>query len=92
MSGDLKSDIEVLKERVSNLSDQLKRIVSHVESEQRVTGQVSKRVDQTEKALDIIKHTLENKKQESRWRMETVISVLSLLASLIVVFITIFRQ
>lgn len=39
-------DLLLLKERSENFKDQLMRFVSHLESEQRVTGNISKRVDE----------------------------------------------
>lgn len=40
------TDVLLLKERSENFKDQLGRFVSHLESEQRVTGNISKRVDE----------------------------------------------
>lgn len=42
----LESDVLLLIERCENFKDQLNRFVSHLESEQRVTGNISKRVDE----------------------------------------------
>jgi hypothetical protein len=67
---DLETKVEVLSERLSHLNDQLKRFISHLESEQRVTGEISKRVDYLERsALD------------KRWSFEKLISILAILLS-----------
>ena len=67
---DLKTHLAVLIERVNNLSDQLKRFVSHLESEQRTTEQISKRVDY-----------LERSQLDKRWSFEKLISILAILLS-----------
>lgn len=48
----LKHRIEVLTERNEGLGQQVKRLVSHAESEQRVYNGTSKRVDMIEKLFD----------------------------------------
>lgn len=67
---DLETKVEVLSERLSNLNDQLKRFISHLESEQRVTGEISKRVDY-----------LERSQLDKRWSFERLISILAILLS-----------
>jgi hypothetical protein len=66
-----------MKEQVKNISNQLARFVSHMESEQRVTGNISKRVDQV---WWILEHQDKNKK----WRMETFIGIASLVSTLLI--------
>lgn len=46
---EMKTQLAVLNERVGNLNTQLNRFISHLESEQRVTGEISKRVDYLER-------------------------------------------
>lgn len=45
---DNEKEIAILNERTENLKDRIARFTSHLESEQRVTGNISKRVDQVE--------------------------------------------
>ena len=78
---DLETKVEVLSERVSNLTDQLKRFISHLESEQRVTGEISKRVDQLEKELEFLQIQFTQKSAQNKWRLEVILSILALLIS-----------
>lgn len=48
MEENSKIELAILKERLQALQDQLKRLISHVDSEQRVSTNISKRVDQLE--------------------------------------------
>lgn len=45
------TDLELLKQDCTNLKTQIERLVSHVESEQRVYGQHGKRIDQHERTM-----------------------------------------
>lgn len=78
---DLETKVEVLSERVSNLTDQLKRFISHLESEQRVTGEISKRVDQLEKELEFLQKQITQNSAQNKWRLEVILSILALLIS-----------
>lgn len=95
---DLETKIEVLSERVSNLSDQLKRFISHLESEQRVTGEISKRVDQVSKETQFLQKELQDyksevqvKSQSRKWRAEILIAIAALLISSITSILTLFK-
>jgi uncharacterized coiled-coil DUF342 family protein len=79
---DLETKLEVLTERVSNLSDQLKRFISHLESEQRVTGEISKRVDQLSSEIEFLQQRITEKRTEGRWKLETFITIASLISSI----------
>lgn len=67
---EMKTQLAVLNERVGNLNTQLNRFISHLESEQRVTGEISKRVDY-----------LERSQIDKRWSFEKLISIIAILLS-----------
>lgn len=78
-----KVDIEVLKERCNNLFGQLNRFVSHLESEQRVTGNISKSVERVQHQVDKIEKILEKKEDTGRWRWDTFIAIVSVIANMV---------
>lgn len=95
---DLETKLEVLTERVSNLSDQLKRFISHLESEQRTTEQISKRVDQVSNEVQFLqkefqeyKLDMQAKANSSKWRIEILIAIAALLISSATSIITLFK-
>lgn len=45
------TELELLKQECTHLKDQMNRLISHVESEQRVYGQHGKRIDQQERTI-----------------------------------------
>lgn len=55
----LESQVRVLIERTENFKDQLNRFVSHLESEQRVTGNISSRVGDIKSIVDRIDRVIE---------------------------------
>lgn len=79
----LHTDIEVLKERVSNLFTQINRFISHLESEQRVTGNISKRVDTLQHELDRVQKTLDEGKETHKWRLDTFIAIVSVISTIV---------
>lgn len=95
----------LLEKSNEHLEVQLKRLISHVESEQRVTGNISKRVDQVEKLTD--KHEkmlintgqglmfridrIEQRSENSKSSLNTWLSVFALIISLISVIVMILQ-
>jgi len=55
----LESQVRILIERTENFKDQLNRFVSHLESEQRVTGNISTRVGDIKSIVDRIDRVIE---------------------------------
>jgi len=51
--------LAVIEEKINNIQTQIHRFVSHLESEQRVTGNISKRVDVAQTIIDELKRTNE---------------------------------
>jgi len=56
---ELETRLIILEERSENARLQIARFVSHLESEQRVTGNISKRVDMCEKMIGNAEHQIE---------------------------------
>lgn len=54
------ADIAVLKEKTKNNDLQVKRCISHIKSEQRVTSNISKRVDTLQRSNDKLQDAVEN--------------------------------
>lgn len=72
-----------LEEKVANLVIQVNRIISHVESEQRVTGNISKRVDMLQHTLERIEKNLDKKDDTHKWRLDTFIAIVSVVANMV---------
>lgn len=87
-----KISVAVTNEKLSNLSDQFKRFISHLESEQRVTTNISKRVDQIEHIINHIEDTKNKEQNTSRWKLETVISIVSTITSIVVMLVILFKK
>lgn len=86
----------LLERDLKDIDSQVKRLVSHLESEQRVTGNISKRVDTVEKlhekhesmlinsgkGLMFRMNNIEQREQASRSNLTTWVSILALLIAL----------
>lgn len=92
MEEDIRVELAVVKERLVNVSDQLKRFISHLESEQRVTHNISKRVDTIQNLIDRQNEMKNAEKKDSRWKTETTIGIISLLTSIAVMIITLLKN
>lgn len=88
---DFRTDIEVIKADLRNMADQLKRFISHLESEQRVTGEISKRVDQISMEMQFLQSQIKEKQSSGKWRVELVVSLMALLITTATLLITIFK-
>lgn len=86
-----KIEFALMKERVKNMAIQMERFVSHLESEQRVSGSISKRVDQLQHSIDRVAHGIDNSNTSHKWRVETIISIISALTSASAVLIVLFK-
>lgn len=84
MNDDVKTDIAVIKEKLSNMSDQMKRFIAHVDSERDVRSEQGKRIDLLQKDLNRMQDEREKDKQSGKWRIETILSILALVISIII--------
>lgn len=87
MDEEIKTDIAVIKERIQNLTDQNKRFLSHLESEQRVTNNISKRLDILEHTVSRIQDEKSKREISSKWRIETIISLMALAGTMAALFL-----
>lgn len=92
MDEGIKTDIAVIKERMQNLTDQFKRFISHLESEQRVTNNISKRLDNIEHTVGRIQDEKIKVENNSRWKTETIISLIAIVSSFATVLIMFFKE
>jgi hypothetical protein len=81
---DFQIEFAVLKERLNSVIEQMKRLVSHVESEQRQTVNMSKRIEFIEK-------TILKEKDNNRWNVTTIVSIVSIIFSTVLSIIMILR-
>lgn len=83
MDDSIKTDIEVIKVKIEGLSDQMNRFISHLESEQRVTNNISKRLDLVENSIKWMQEANAKKENSNKWRVETIISLITLAATVV---------
>lgn len=84
MNDDVKTDIAVIKEKLSNMNDQMKRFIAHVDSERDVRAEQGKRIDLLQSDIKRMQDERDNDKRSFNWRIETIISILALLISIII--------
>lgn len=82
MDEDIKLDIAVIKEKMQNMNSQLDRFISHLESEQRVTSNISKRVDTLQFQVETMAREKSEAQSGNRWRFEQIVSILALIGTL----------
>lgn len=92
MDEGVRTDIAVIKEKMQNITDQFKRFMSHLESEQRVTNNISKRMDTLEHTLGRIQDEKIKSDTNSKWKTETIISLISIVVSFATVLIMLFKN
>lgn len=87
MDEELKTDIAVIKVQMENMNSQMQRFISHLESEQRVSSNISKRVDTLQFTVENLQKDRERSESKGRWRIETIISLMALAATMAMLFI-----
>lgn len=87
MDEEVKTDIAVIKVQIENMNSQMQRFISHLESEQRVTSNISKRVDTLQFTVEHLQKDRDRSQSNSRWRIETIISLMALAATMVMLFI-----
>lgn len=87
MDEELKTDIAVIKVQIENMNSQIQRFISHLESEQRVTNNISKRVDTLQFTVENLQKDRDRSESRGRWRIETIISLMALAATMAMLFI-----
>lgn len=86
MDEEVKTDIAVIKVQIENMNSQIQRFISHLESEQRVTNNISKRVDTLQFTVENLQKDRDRSQNNSRWRIETIISLMALAATMAMLF------
>lgn len=84
---DQETTIALLLERVENLKSQQARMVSHLESEQRVSVEQGKRIDDGLRRLDHIERELDRRDKDSRYKIYFWFSIASLVISVLAIFL-----
>lgn len=86
MDEEVKTDIAVIKVQIENMNSQIQRFISHLESEQRVTNNISKRVDTLQFTVENLQKDRDRSQNNSRWRIETIISLMALATTMAMLF------
>lgn len=80
---DQETIIAVLQERVENLKSQHARMVSHLESEQRVSVEQGKRIDDSLRRVEHLEKEQERQRGENKHTAYIWISIISVVISLV---------
>lgn len=84
---DQETQIAILLERVENLKGQQARMISHLDSEQRVSVEQGKRIDDGLRRIEHIEKELDRRDKDNRYKVFFWFSVISLLISLLAIFL-----
>ena len=84
---DQETQIAIILERLENLKYQQGRLVSHFESEQRVSVSQGKRVDDALRRIEYLERQLEKQEARNKDRLSVWISILAVIGSAIAIIV-----
>lgn len=84
---DQETQIAIILERLENLKYQQGRLVSHFESEQRVSVSQGKRVDDALRRIEYLERQLEKQEARNKDRLSVWISILAVIVSAIAIIV-----